>query len=136
LACQSFRSVVSFRCSKDKRDYPKDNGEEKSELKFPKGCDDDKELKRKAMYNQTCSGSSHCHGCYNRKARAFIGEAGEECQLVHDVSDEPGASCFKLGRSNAYGQLEMVDFEYLMEDLSLSAIHKPPAFQKVPSPVL
>jgi hypothetical protein len=124
LVCQSFRSVVSFRCSKDKRDYPEDNGEEKPELKFDKGCDDDEKLKRKALYNQKCSGSSHCHGCYNRKARAFIGEAGEECQLVHDVSDEPGASCFKLGRSNACGQLEMVAFEYLMGDLSTASLFR------------
>jgi hypothetical protein len=124
LVCQSFRSVMSFRCFKDKRNYPEDNGEEKPELKFNKDCDGDEKFKRMTLYNQTCSGRSNCHGCYNRKVQAFVGEAGEECQLVHDVSDEPGASCFKLGRSNAYGQLEMAAFEYLIGDLSTASIFK------------
>lgn len=124
LFCQYFRSVVSFRCTKDKRDYPEGNGAEKTELKFDMGCDDDEKLRRKALYNQTCEGRSHCHGCYNRKARAFVEEAGEECRLVHDVSDEPGDSCFKLGKSNAYGQSEMIAFEYLMGDLSTAALFK------------
>ncbi|TVY86441.1 hypothetical protein LAWI1_G007669, partial [Lachnellula willkommii] len=111
-------------CTKEKRDYPDGNGTEKTELKFDMGCDDDEKLRRKALYNQTCEGRSHCHGCYNRKARVFVGEAGEECRLVHDVSDEPGASCFKLGKPNAYGQSEMVAFEYLCGDLSTAALFK------------
>jgi hypothetical protein len=82
LVCQSFRFVVSFKCFKDKRDYPEDNSEEKLELKFDKSCDGDEKLRRTALYNQTCSGRLHCHGCYSRKARAFVEEAGEECQLV------------------------------------------------------
>ncbi|KAM3077388.1 hypothetical protein ACMFMG_006735 [Clarireedia jacksonii] len=111
-------------CVKDKEFFPEVSDEIKKELKFASGCNDHEKLKRMALYNQTCSERLHCHGCYNRKAMTFVEDAGEECQLVYDVSDEVGASSFSLRRSNGYGQLETVTFEYLIGDLPTVSLFK------------
>jgi hypothetical protein len=71
-----------------------------------------------------CSKRPYCHGCYNRLAQTLVSKEGEDCQLVHDASEEINNLRFKLCKSNENGQSETIVFEYLIGDPSVVSLFK------------